>query len=42
LFSDKDRMNLMGQRGYEYARKNFDAYQNSNRTFALYDEILRV
>jgi len=42
LFSDKDRMNLMGQRGYEYARKNFDAYHNSNRTFALYDEILRV
>jgi glycosyltransferase involved in cell wall biosynthesis len=41
LLKDPTRMTSMGEAGYEQAREKFDAVKNAQRTFDVYEEILR-
>lgn len=41
LLKDPARMTQLGEAGYQQAREKFDAVKNAQRTFDVYEEILR-
>jgi glycosyltransferase involved in cell wall biosynthesis len=41
LLKDPQRMMQMGEAGYQQALEKFDAVKNAQRTFAVYEEILK-